>query len=436
MSFFQRGRISGMLLPVLISALFFSSCSRTASKSANAEDPDLKAESEVIQVSVSKAISRNLPSFIPTTGTLIADETSDVAPKASGKIVSVTANVGQFVRQGAVIAKIDDRDARIALAQAKSKLAQAIAGVRQAEVKLGLGPNGKFDSSLIPEVRAAAANFDQAQTELRQAEANEKRYRELVETGDVAMITYEQFRTARDTARSRAANAKQQLEIAVNSAKQNNQAIRTAEIAVDSAKLDVESAEKSVADTVVVAPFSGYVAERPTSVGEFVSTSSIVVKLLRTNPIKAQIQIAEADVPYVVVGRGVSLTVDAYKDRSFAGSVTAVNPSIDANSRSAIIEAEVENGSNALRAGMFVAAKITRDGGTVGVFVPKEAVQRDQSTQSTRVYVIVDGIAQQRTVQIGDDENGMTRILNGVEAEETVATSNLGQLYAGAKVST
>lgn len=434
MSFSLIGRSAGIVVPVLISALFISGCGKSNSQPASNANPSSKPDSDAVTVTTAKAVSRDIPTVIPATGTLVADESSDVAPKVSGKIVSVSANIGQFVRQGAVIARIDDRDARLSLAQSKARLNQAIAGVRQAEVKLGLSPNGKFDTSVIPEVRAAASNYEQAQTELRQAEANEKRYRELVETGDVAMITYEQYRTTRDTARTRANAAKQSLEIAINAAKQNDQAIKTAQTSVESARLDVASAEKAVADTVVYAPFSGFVSQRPTAVGEFVSSSSVIVTLLRTNPIKVQIQVGEADVPYVAIGRGVSLQVDAYKDRSFAGNVTAINPSVDPNSRSAVVEAEIENGSNVLRAGMFATVKITRDGGNTGVFVPKEAVLNDQSTQGQRVFVVIDGIARIRTVQTGTEESGMIQILNGVNAEETVATSSLAQLYEGAKV--
>ena len=49
--------------------------------------------------------------------------------------------------------------------------------------------------------------------------------------------------------------------------------------------------------------------------------ASIIATILRTNPIKLQMQVAEADVPYVTIGKGVSLEVDAYKDRKFAGTV-------------------------------------------------------------------------------------------------------------------
>ena len=77
---------------------------------------------------------------------------------------------------------------------------------------MGLRPGGNFDASTNPEVRGASANYDQAVAELRLAEANERRYRDLVETGDVALSIYDQYRTQRDTARARAASARQQLE--------------------------------------------------------------------------------------------------------------------------------------------------------------------------------------------------------------------------------
>jgi membrane fusion protein (multidrug efflux system) len=176
------------------------------------------------------------------------------------------------------------------------------------------------------------------------------------------------------------------------------------------------------------------VSNRPVAVGEYVSSASIVATILRTNPIKAQIQVAEADIPQVVVGRGLSVQVDAYKDRKFAGTVSAINPGIDPNSRSAVVEGLIENNDNALRSGMFVTANITREGGSKAVYVPKSAVYNDQATQSYRVFVIQDGFAKLRVVQLGTEEGDSQQIISGVEPDEVVATSPLDQLYEGAKV--
>lgn len=430
----KRKSTLGILFGILALSLFFA-CGKSQTEANRQANANQEKSDAPVSITVDKAVSREIPSYIQATGSLTANETSDVSSKASGKVVSVSVDVGDFVGQGATLARLDDSDARLRLQEAQAGVTQAIAAVRQAEARLGLAPNGSFNASAIPEVRSAGANYEQALAELNQAEANEKRYRDLVETGDVAMITYEQFRTTRDTARARLNVAKQQLEAAVNAAKLNNQAIKSAQAAVEAARTQAATAQQAVADAVIRAPFSGFVSSRPVAVGEFVSTSSIVATILRTNPIKAQLQVAEADVPNVVLGRGVSIEVDAYKDRKFGGAVTAVNPAIDPVSRSAIIEATVENNDNALRSGMFATAQIVREGGKTGVFVPRAAVLNDQPTQSYRVFVIQENTARLRVVQLGTEENETVQIITGVNPDETVATSNLAQLYEGAKVS-
>ena len=428
------------LLAVLLAAAAIFGCSATRSagdrrggnSNSNATAPE--DTGPVVTVTTTKVESRQVPGYIQATGSLVASETSDVAPKAAGKEADVYVNVGQFVGQGATIIKIDDKDARLRLAEAQAGVKQAQAGVRQAEARLGLEPGGSFNASQIPEVRTAGANYEQAQAQLRPAEANEARYRDLVKSGDVAMITYEQFRTARDTAKAAANAARQQLEAAVNAARQNNQAIKAAQANVEAAQAQVGTAQQAVADTIVRAPFSGFVSARPVAVGEYVTSSTNVATILRSNPIKIQIQIPEADVPQVNIGAGVSIQVDAYKDRNFAGTVVAVNPAVDPASRAATVEAAVENGDNALRSGMFATARINKAGAGTGIYVPRSAVYHDEATNSYRVFAIQDGVARLKVVQLGVDEGDFLQILNGLNGDETVATSNLNELYEGARV--
>lgn len=388
-----------------------------------------------VTITVGTSESRDIAASIQATGSIVADETSDIAPKTAGRIADIAVNAGEFISAGAVIARIDERDARLQLSSAQAAVAKARVAVTQAEVRLGLGPNVRFNASAIPEVRSANADYEQTLAELRQAEANEKRYRSLTETGDVSMITYETFRTARDTARTRANAARQQLDVAINTARQSNQAIAAARADVESAQTQVAVAQQAVADTVIKAPFSGFISSRPVAVGEFVSSASIVATILRTNPIKVEIQVAEADLPYVSLGRGVSVAIDAYRDRTFAGTVSAINPAVDPVSRSAVVEASIENGDNALRPGMFATVKINKEGGSKGVFVSKTAVYNDQATQSYRAFVIVEGIAKLRVLQLGPEEGDSIQILSGLAPDETVATTNLGELFEGAKVS-
>ena len=421
---------------LIVFALLATSCGGSGPKVDAKEPKTAKPRNEIAAVAVSttKASARQVPSYIQATGSLVADETSDVAPQVSGQVISTPVSVGTFVRQGTVVARLNDRDALLRLRQANAGVRQALAAVRQAEARLGLLAGGKFVASAIPEVRAASANYDQAVAQLRLAEANENRYRDLVTTGDVAQSVYDQYRTQRDTARAQVNNARQQLEAAVNTARQSNEAIRTAEAGVESARSQASIAQKAVADATIRSPYAGYISNRPVARGEYVTPSSVIVTVLRTNPIKLQLLVPEAEAPHITVGMSVSLEVDAHKDRKFAGQVSAVNPAIDPVSRSATIEVAVENGDNALRSGMFATAQILRSGGNTAVFVPRSAVFSDQNTQSYRVFVIEGDVARLRVVQLGAEEGDTIQILSGVNADEVVATSDLGQLYEGARV--
>ncbi|MFL6227371.1 MAG: efflux RND transporter periplasmic adaptor subunit [Pyrinomonadaceae bacterium] len=440
----RGGRTACLALFVLVAALC-AACGRTESKADAAKSPGgtgkggamkgSEAPAPPVAVTTAKAFARDVPSYFQATGSLLAQETSDVASQASGQVISTPVSVGAFVRQGQVIARLNDRDARLRLQQAQAGVGQAIAAVRAAEARLGLSPGGNFNASNIPEVRAAAANYEQALAQLRLAQTNEARYRTLVESGDVARSEYDQYRTQRDTAQAQANAARQQLEAATNAARQNNQAIQSAQAGVESARSAVAIAQKAVTDTQIRAPYAGFVSNRPVAVGEYVTPASVIATVLRTNPLKLQLQVPESQVPFITQGMPVSLEVEAHRGKKFNGRVADVNPAIDPTSRAATVEAEVENSDNSLRSGMFATARILRAGGSKAVFVPAAAVVSDQNTQSYRVFVVQDGVAHLRVVQVGEQENDAIQIITGVAADEMVATANLDKLYEGARVS-
>ena len=212
-SLFSREGRTALLALFILSLALCAACGRTESKADAAKSPGAakggaekgsEAPAAPVAITTATATTRDVPSYFQASGSLLAQETSDVASQTSGQVISTPVSVGAFVRQGQVIARLNDRDARLRLQQAAAGVSQAVAGVRQAEARLGLSAGGKFIASNIPEVRAAAANYEQAQAQLRLAQANEARYRELVESGDVARATYDQFRTTRDTTQAQA----------------------------------------------------------------------------------------------------------------------------------------------------------------------------------------------------------------------------------------
>jgi RND family efflux transporter MFP subunit len=460
-----------MLLRNKLSAVFFGSLlivvpllgacgTNKAGTNANSQT---STGSAVVTVATAQTEAREVPAYIQSTGSIVAEEQSDIAPQISGQVISTPVDVGAFVGQGDVIARLDDRDARLRLQQAESAEQQAIAAVRQAEVRIGLAPGEQFNPNNVPEVVAAQRNYEAAQAQIRNAEAQianveaqarlaedtARRYGNLLRTGDISRISYNQAQTQAESARAQVnavreqvntvraqANAtRQQSEVVINTARQNNQAIATARAGVESARAATALAQKAVNDTIIRSPLAGYIGERPTAVGEYVTPASRIATLVRTNPIKVRIQLPEVDAGRARTGMSVSVSVAAYADRQFAGQITAINPSLDANTRAVIVEAQIENPENLLRPNMFATVKILQSGGGQGVFVPREAVISDPNTNSTRVFVVDGNSARLVVVQTGEAENNMVRVTSGLTGGETVAVSNTEQLFDGATVS-
>src|ERR687893_800137 len=242
-------------------------------------------------------------------------------------------------------------------------LAQAQSSVRQAEERIGLRPGQRFDPTRVAEVGAARAAFDLAEKQLR-------RYERLLESGDVSRAAYDQQRAQRDQLR-------QQYEAALAQANQSYAGVQTARAAAEAARVGVEQAQKAVRDVVVYAPISGYVSDRPADLGEYVSTSSKVATIVRTNPLSVRIDIPEQAISSVAPGQSVSVSVSAYPDRAFAGRVARISPNVSAQSRTLTVEAEVANDENLLKPGQFATVRILLPQSDPAVLVPARAVRTE-----------------------------------------------------------
>ncbi len=414
--------------------LFLASCNRTEEETAAASSGSPGAVVQTPTVTTVRAVTRQVSASVQATGGFAAEESSNVASETTGVIVSTLVDVGDFVQQGQVIARLDDRDAKLRLDQVEAQQRQAEAAVRQAQSKLGLSGNQNFDASLVPEVLAARAAYESAEAQLKLAQANAQRYANLVESGDVSRSAYDSARTTVDTAQAQVNAARQQLEGAQNTARQNYGGVETQEASLQAIRAQVALARKTLDDTQIKAPFDGYVSARPVSPGEYVSTSTNIATIVRLTPIKLELRVPENYSPDMRVGLPVSANVPGYPGRMFQGRVTAVNPEVDTNSRTFTVEAEFANTGRELKPGMFGEARVALPGSQEGIFVPRSAVLTDATTNSSQVFMIRDGKARLAVVQLGVQDGADVRILSGIPADAVLATDHLQELYDGQTV--
>lgn len=401
-----------------LAALSLAACGRGSRADTKKTEANATPTPSVVQVSTAAAISRQLPSYLEATGSLTPEEQTDVSPAVGGRVVSVNVDLGSFVQKGAVLVRLDDRDARLRLEQAQAQLDQAQTQVKQAEEKIGLRPGQKFDPTQVAEVASTKAALDLAEKQL-------KRFDRLIESGDVSRSSYDQQKAQRDQLR-------EQYAAALAQARQNYAAIQTARAGVENAQAQVAQAKKGLTDVVVTAPISGFVSERPADLGEYIAPSSKVATIVRTNPLRVRIDVPEQAIGGVRVGQSVSINTSAYPNRNFNGRVARISPNLTATSRTLTVEAEVENPDNALKPGQFATVRILMPQTQPATLVPQRAVKTENDV--SRVYVIKDGRAQERVVQLGQAEGDLVQIRNGVAPDEIVATSNLDRLRDGAEV--
>jgi multidrug efflux pump subunit AcrA (membrane-fusion protein) len=398
---------------------------------------EVKTAAAPTSVTTATAVTREVPADFEETGTFIAEESSQIAPVAPGRVLSTPVDVGAHVTQGQIICELDPRDAQIRLDQARAQLQQATAAVREAQSRIGLSTsqNSAFDPEKVPEVAAARANYESAQANARMAKADAQRYINLAVTGDVSQSALERARTQQETADAQVNAAKQQFEAAANAARQSSEAVSTSLASLDSVKAQVAQAEKSVADTKIRAPFDGFITARPVAAGEYVALADKIATIVRIGTVKLDLQTPEQRASLAHIGDKVKARVSAFPNREFQGRVIAVNASVDPNSRAFVLEAAFENHDAALKPGMFATARVQLPGNASAVFVPKQAVLRDKTTDSNQVFTISDGKAHLRVVAIQDTTADEIRLASGIAGNEVVATSNLPELFDGAPVS-
>lgn len=441
----MRNFLKVILFALLLSALslFIAACGKSSAENTNQA---ANTESQTVSVSTTQAIVKQIPTYFEATGSLTSDAESDVAPTIAGKIVSVNFDVGSFVRKGDALVKLDARDAQIrleqalaqveqqkkAVAQAEAGVEQAIANLRQTQDRLGVKDGETFQIQDFSQVKSITAQLILAEKELARTE-------KLLETGDVSRSAYDQRKAQRDQllgqldeARSNAAVAIRAINIAQTGVTSARAQVGNAKAGVEAAQTQVDQARKTVADNVVYSPISGYVSERNADPGEYISPSqpnAKIATIVRTAVLRLQIDIPEQSIGKISVGQGVSAQVSAYPDRKFAGTVVRVLPTLDTQSRTLKVEAEIENVDGLLKPGQFATVRITQSKPESAVMIPASAVRTDG--EKNTVFVVKDGIANERLVQTGLLENDLIEIKQGIQENETVATNNLDKLGDG-----
>ncbi len=397
----NRGKTYWFAIALLAGATLVTSACSAGDAKAKEQSPS----PPIVTVAPVAAVERPIARFIRATGSLMAEEQADVAAETAGRIVAANIERGAPVSEGAELI-------RVSSTETDAQLKEAQANAAQLEARLGITGGADMDVNAVPEVQNAKAGADLAQAEFA-------RIKSLLDQRVVSQSEYDQRRTQAEAAR-------QQYEAAKNGAAQQYQMLQAA-------RARVALARKAFNDTTVRAPFSGVVAQRLVTTGDYVTKGMKVATIVRVNPLRVQLTVPEQAVSSMAPGQPVTFEVDAYPGRRFEGKVKYVSPALQADQRALTVEAIVPNDQGVLKPGLFATARIEQPERTPGVLIPAASVSTLSGT--SRVYVVAGDHAEERIVTTGDRVGDLVEITKGLKSGERVATKNVAQLADGIKVS-
>jgi len=184
--------------------------------------------------------------------------------------------------------------------------------------------------------------------------------------------------------------------------------------------------------TVVRAPFGGVAGERHVSVGDYVTTSTPLVMVQTVSPQRASFQVPERYADQLKVGQQVTFRVAALVGREFTGRVDFVDPLVQLPGRTITVKALVPNPRRELQAGMFIEVRLATAVRPQAVIIAEDAVLPIQG--SSFVWVVQNGKATRRQVELGVRTPGLVEVRSGVESGEQVVVGGQERLAEGAPV--
>ncbi|WP_026221322.1 efflux RND transporter periplasmic adaptor subunit [Ancylobacter sp. FA202] len=208
-------------------------------------------------------------------------------------------------------------------------------------------------------------------------------------------------------------------------------ALDEAQAELNTSRALLNSQRVQIAKHTITAPFDGVVGLRTVSNGAYIAVGTELVNLEKIDTLKLDFKVPETQLSSIAENQTVTITLDALPGRSFTGTIYAIDPMVDINGRSLSVRARLDNKNLELRPGLFARVVVQGSQARDAVFVPESAIV--PRGQERLVWQIVDGKAQQLSVQLGQRAKGEVEV-KGVAPGASIVVAGQGRLQAGVGV--
>jgi membrane fusion protein, multidrug efflux system len=374
-----------------------------------------RGKDNTIRVSAQAAEIKDLIIRISSTGLTKALKEITVCPKVSGQVSELSIKNGDFVKQGALLAMLDDKEYNLAMLEAKDQLlgAQAVYGFQKRDYKSNPhllesnSSNIQMSSNADKEMQLADKVFNEAKVKY--------------EKGELSDVEFSKEKFEYETAQI------------INGQRQDE--LRRQKSGLTRAYLAMQKAELNFANTKIFAPFSGYVGDLEIEGGQQISAGKECFKLLDLSKIDVNLQVLESEIGWIKLGRKAEITLPAYSGEVFYGQVVSINPMVDPERKTTTVTVRIPNTNNKILPGMFAYAKLEAQILQDKFLVPKESILiRDQRKL---LFIVRDGLAKWSYVTPGLENEEYSEVVEstlGLKPGELVIIEGHYTLVHDAKV--
>ncbi len=343
-----------------------------------------------------------------------------IAPKISAPIRALYVQRGSHVRQGQLLASLEDRDLRGTALDSQGSLLQAKAAFATAT-----------RATIPEEVQKAQLEIDQARANLEVADRTADERKRLLAEGAIAGRDT-------DTAIAAAVQAKATYDIAVkhlSSVRETTSTANTqsAQGQLTSAEGRYGSAEAQVSYANLRSPLSGVVTDRPFFAGETAPAGAALITVMDTSSLLAKLHLSQASAQKLAPGGEAEVSVPGVAE-PLKAVVSFISPALDPGSTTVEVWLKVRNADNKLKVGTPVHAVITGDTVERALQVPVNALLPAQDSSSSVMVIGSDGNAHKRLVKVGVRTPEQVQIISGLTPADNVIVEGSYGLDDGTKV--
>ena len=356
------------------------------------------------------------------TGSVAPFNEEDIFPRVTGRIVEMPVYPGDAVRAGQVVARLDDVELTSRVREAEAMAATAQASRAQMEADVTAASHG---------VVQMERELAMVEAELVYASGVRGRSERLVASGAISRQEYENDWSMAQALEAKREAARAKLEQAQAMETSSRRKLDAADSMVTQGRAAERTAQIVRGYVSIVAPTTGSVVKRLVAPGVLVQPGMAILKIAQVDRVRLQANVGEKDVVLIRVGSPVTVATTA--GQSLTARVTSVFPFVDPGSRTAVVEAIVDNRDHRLLPGQYVTMTFVTGERAEAMTVPRGAVARLGGT--AKVWVVSDGRAEPREVTTGLEGGDRVEIVRGLTSSERVVARGHENLYAGARVS-